>query len=153
MGSRWLLVSRLLESRRTISDTPQAPSPRVDQSQWKLSNAYRSSYVECRCYDTSHMQSRRQNPLHSYASNSCNTQRSRSLLPIIVYTLIPYDTTYLWSSLRSFPILWPCSLPFHCKSSFYILFNTAYFQSLTVALLIRCPVVISWAFAPVIPFA
>jgi hypothetical protein len=45
--------------------------------------------------------------------------------------------TYLWSSLRSFHILWPCSLPFHCKSSLYTLFNTAYFRSLTVALLIR----------------
>jgi hypothetical protein len=90
---------------------------------------------------------------HSYTSNSCNTRRSRSVLPIIVYTLVSYDTTYLWSSLRSFPILWPCSLSFHCKWSFYILFNTTYFWSLTVALLIHCPVVISWAFMSVIPFA
>jgi hypothetical protein len=91
--------------------------------------------------------------LHSYASNCCNTRRSRSVPPIIVYTLISYDTTYLWSSLRSFPILWPCSLPFHCKSSFYIPFNIAYFWSLTITLLIHCTVVISRAFASVIPFA
>jgi hypothetical protein len=68
--------------------------------------------------------------LHSYASNCSNARRSRSVPPIIVSTLVPYTTTYLWSSLRSFPIPWPCSLSFHCKSSFYILFNTAYFARL-----------------------
>jgi hypothetical protein len=131
-------------------DTPLVPSPCVDRSWPKISNAYWSSYAECRCDDTSHTQSRWQNPLHSYASNSSNAWRSRSVLSIIVYTLISYDTTYLWSSLRSFPIPWPCSLPFYCKSSFYIL--SAYFWSLTVVLLIHCPVVISRAFAPIIPF-
>jgi hypothetical protein len=39
--------------------------------------------------------------------------------------LSPMIPTYLWSSLRSFPIPWPCSLPFHCKSSFCIFFYTA----------------------------
>jgi hypothetical protein len=59
--------------------------------------------------------------------------------------------TYLWSSLRSFPILWPCLLPFHCKSSFHTLFYTVYFHLLTVALLIRCLVVIFRAIASVLP--
>jgi hypothetical protein len=63
----------------------------------------------------------------------------------------PMLHTYLWSSLRSFPIPWPCLLPFHCKSSFHILFYTAYFRLLTVALLIRCLVVISQALASVLP--
>jgi hypothetical protein len=61
--------------------------------------------------------------------------------------------TYLWSSLRSFPIPWPCSLPFHCKSSFYTLSHTTYFRLLTIVLLIRCPVVISRAIASVLPIA
>jgi hypothetical protein len=74
-------------------DTPQAPSPRVDRSQLKLSNAYWSSYAECPRDDTLHMQSQRHFTLHSYASNSCNTRRSWSVPPIIVYTLVSYDTT------------------------------------------------------------
>jgi hypothetical protein len=36
--------------------------------------------------------------------------------------LFPMLLSYLWSSLRSFPIPWPCLLLFHCKSSFHILF-------------------------------
>jgi hypothetical protein len=78
-----------------IADTPQAPSPHVDRSWPKLSNVYRPSYAECRCDNTLHMQSRWHLTLHSYVSNCCNTQRSRSVLPIIVYTLVSYDTTYL----------------------------------------------------------
>jgi hypothetical protein len=71
------------------------------------------------------------------------------LLPSL--PLFPMLHTYLWSSLRSFPIPWPCLLPFHCKSSFYILFYTVYFHLLTVALLIRCLVVISRALTSVLP--
>jgi hypothetical protein len=59
--------------------------------------------------------------------------------------------SYLWSSLRSFPIPWPCLLPFHCKSSFHILFYTAYYCFLTVTLLICCLVVISRALASILP--
>jgi hypothetical protein len=76
-------------------DMPQAPYPHIDQSQPKLSDAYQSSYAECKCDDCSHTQSRRQFTLHSYASNSNNTQRSWSVPPIIVFTLVSYDTTYL----------------------------------------------------------
>jgi hypothetical protein len=50
---------------------------------------------------------------------------SRLLLSL---PLFPMLHTYLWSSLRSFPIPWPCSLPFHCKSSFHILYHTAYYR-------------------------
>jgi hypothetical protein len=138
-------------SRRSHGDTPQVPYPCVDWSRPKLSDAYRSSYTECQRDDSSHTQSQWQSTLHSYTSHRSNAWRSRSVLPIIVSTLVPYTTTYLWLSLRSFPIPWPCSLPFHCKSSFYILFNTAYFCSLTIALLICCPVVISRALASVLP--
>jgi hypothetical protein len=103
--------------------------------------------------DSLHMQSQWQFTLHSYASNRSNARRSRSVLSIIVYTLVPYTTYLSLIILRSFPILWPCSLPFHCKSSFYTLFNTTYFRSLTVALLIHCPVVIFRACMSVLPFA
>jgi hypothetical protein len=72
-----------------IADTPQAPSPRIDRSWLKLSDAYGSSYAECRCDDTSHMQSQRHFTLHSYRSNA---QRSQSVPSIIVYTLISYAT-------------------------------------------------------------
>jgi hypothetical protein len=71
------------------------------------------------------------------------------LLPSL--PLFPMLHTYLWSSLRSFPIPWPWLLPFHCKSSFYILFYTVYFRLLTVALLIYCLVVISRALASILP--
>jgi hypothetical protein len=67
--------------------------------------------------------------------------------------LSPMIPTYLWSSLRSFPIPWPCSLPFHHKSSFYTLSYTAYFPLLTIVLLIHCLVVISRVLASVLPIA
>jgi hypothetical protein len=73
-------------------DTPQAPYPRIDRSRPTVSDAYRSSYAECQCDDSSHTQSRRHFTLHSYASNRSNAQRSRSVLLIIVFTLISYDT-------------------------------------------------------------
>jgi hypothetical protein len=76
------------------SDTPQAPYPCVDRCRLIVSDAYRSSYAECRCDDSSHMQSRRHVTLHSYASNRSNARRSRSIPSIIVYILVPY-TTYL----------------------------------------------------------
>jgi hypothetical protein len=59
--------------------------------------------------------------------------------------------SYLWSSLRLFPIPWPCLLPFHCKSSFHILFYITYYRLLTVTLLICCLVVISWALVSILP--
>jgi hypothetical protein len=96
--AKWNVEAYIDEFKDLIDlsgDTPQAPSPSVDRSWPKLSDAYRSSYIECRCDDTSHKQSQRQNPLHSYASNSSNAWRSQSVLSIIVYTLISYDTTYL----------------------------------------------------------
>jgi hypothetical protein len=62
------------------------------------------------------------------------------LLPSL--PLFPMLPPYLWSSLRSFPILWPCLLLFHCKSSFYIIFYIADYRLLTVTLLIRCLVVV-----------
>jgi hypothetical protein len=55
----------------------------------------------------------------------------------------PMLHSYLWSSLRSFPIPWPCLLLFHCKSSFHILFYTTYYHFPIIALLIHCLVVIS----------
>jgi hypothetical protein len=58
---------------------------------------------------------------------------------------------YLWSSLRSFSIPWPCLLPFHCKSSLYILFYISYFHLLTIILLIHCLVVIFQAIMSVLP--
>jgi hypothetical protein len=57
------------------------------ESFWRIS----VKYAECRCDDTSHTQSRRHPTLHSYHSNA---QRSRSVPPIIVYTLVLH-TTYL----------------------------------------------------------
>jgi hypothetical protein len=71
------------------------------------------------------------------------------LLPSL--PLFPMLHTCLWSSLRSFPIPWPCLLSFHCKSSFHILFYTAYFCLLTVTLPICCLVVISRALAFILP--
>jgi hypothetical protein len=71
------------------------------------------------------------------------------LLPSL--PLFPMLHTYLWSALRSFPIPWPCLLPFHCKSSFHTLFYTAYFRLLTVALLICCLVVIFRATTSILP--
>jgi hypothetical protein len=65
---------------------------------------------------------------------------SRLLLSLPLFPMLP---PYLWSSLRSFPIPWPCLLPFHCKSSFYILFYMVHFHLLTVALFIHCLVVMS----------
>jgi hypothetical protein len=65
--------------------------------------------------------------------------------------LFPMLLPYLWSSLRSFPIPWPCLLPFHCKSSFYILYYTVYFHLLTVTLFIHCLVVIFWAIVSILP--
>jgi hypothetical protein len=53
---------------------------------------YRSNYAECRRDDSLHTQSQRQSTLHSYTSNCSNAQRSRSVLPIIDFTLISYDT-------------------------------------------------------------
>jgi hypothetical protein len=44
---------------------PQVPYPRVDQSRPMVSNAYRTSYAECRHDDSLHMQSRRHLTLHS----------------------------------------------------------------------------------------
>jgi hypothetical protein len=38
-------------------DTPQAPYPRVDRSWPMVSDAYRTSYAECRRDDSSHTQS------------------------------------------------------------------------------------------------
>jgi hypothetical protein len=104
----------------------------------KPAKASRCISVKLCSDDSSHMQSQ---------------QQFQSVLSIIVYTLIPYTTTYLWSSLRSFPIPWPCSLPFHCKSSFSILFNTTYFCLITIALLIHCLVVIFQAIVSVLPIA
>jgi hypothetical protein len=46
-------------------DTPQVPYPSVDRSRPTVSDAYRTSYAECRHNDSSHIQSRRQIPLHS----------------------------------------------------------------------------------------
>jgi hypothetical protein len=54
-----------LTSTASDGDTPQVPYPSVDQSQPTLSDAYRTSYAECRRDDSSHMQSRRQSTLHS----------------------------------------------------------------------------------------
>jgi hypothetical protein len=71
------------------------------------------------------------------------------LLPSL--PLFPMLHSYLWSSSRSFPIPWPCLLPFHCKSSFHILFYTAYYCLLTVALHINCLVGISRALTSVLP--
>jgi hypothetical protein len=65
---------------------------------------------------------------------------SRLLLSL---PLVPMLPPHLWSSLRSFPIPWPCLLLSHCKSSFHILFYIAYYRLLTVALLICCLIVIS----------
>jgi hypothetical protein len=83
-------------------DTPQALYPCVYRSWLMGSDIYRPSYAECRCDDSLHTQSRQQIPLHSYASNSSNARRSRSVPSIIVYTLVPY-TTYL--SLITFKII------------------------------------------------
>jgi hypothetical protein len=38
-------------------DTPQVPYPSVDRSRPTVSDAYRTSYAECRRNDSSHMQS------------------------------------------------------------------------------------------------
>jgi hypothetical protein len=72
-------------------DMPQVPYPHVDRSRPTVSDAYRTSYAECRHDNSSHMQSQRHCTLHSYHSNAW---RSRSVPPIIVYTLILY-VTYL----------------------------------------------------------
>jgi hypothetical protein len=73
-------------------DTPQAPYPHVDQSRPTVSDAYRSSYAECWCDDSLHTQSQQQFTLYSYASNYSNARRSQSVPPIIVFTLVSYDT-------------------------------------------------------------
>jgi hypothetical protein len=80
---------------KIYGDTPQVLYPHVDRSQPTGSDAYQSSYAECQCNDSLHTQSQRQITLHSYASNCRNTWRSQSVLPIIIFTLISYDTTYL----------------------------------------------------------
>jgi hypothetical protein len=142
-------------------DMPQAPYPHVNRSRPKVSNEYWSSYRKPD--DSSHntnlttlrihtkSMSRRLFTLHSTASNHQNIQCSQSVPPVTIPPLFLVLHSYLWSSLRSFPIPWPCLLPFHCKSSFHILFYTIYFHLLTVALLIRCLVVISWALVSIIP--
>jgi hypothetical protein len=68
-------------------DTPQAPYPHVDQSRPTVSDAYWTSYAECRRDNSLHMKSRRHSTLHSYRSNA---RRSQSVPSIIVYTLVPY---------------------------------------------------------------
>jgi hypothetical protein len=69
------------------SDTPQVPYPCVDRSRLTVSDAYWTSYAECRHDDSSHMQSRRHCTLHSYHSNA---RRSQSVPSIIIYTLVSY---------------------------------------------------------------
>jgi hypothetical protein len=101
--------------------------------------------------DSPHIQSQWHSALHSTASNCHNTWCSRSVPPVAVSTSSPVLHSYLWSSLRSFPIPWPCLLPFHCKLLFHILFYTTYYHFPTVALLIHCLVVISWALVSVLP--
>jgi hypothetical protein len=48
--------SNEIEAQR--ADIPQAPYPSVDRSRPTLSDAYRSSYAECRRDDSSHIQGR-----------------------------------------------------------------------------------------------
>jgi hypothetical protein len=60
--------------------------------------------------DSSHIQTHRLFTLHSTASNPQNTWCSQSVPLVTVPTLFPLLHSYLWSSLRSFPIPWPCLL-------------------------------------------
>jgi hypothetical protein len=131
-------------------DTPQAPYPCIDRCRPKLSDAYRSSYAEWRCDDSSHMQSRWHISLHSYASNHSNAQWAWSVPSIIVYTLVSY-ATYL--SLIIFKII---PHPMTLLTAFplqVIILHLTYFCLLTIALLIHCLVVISRALASVLPIA
>jgi hypothetical protein len=108
------------------------------QKCWRLF-AHRKTTTLC-IYRT-----RRLSALHSTASNHQNARCSWFVLPVTVSTLFPVLHSYLWSSLRSFPIPWPCLLPFYCKSLFHILFYTTYYRFPTISLLICCLVVISQA--------
>jgi hypothetical protein len=130
-------------------NTPQAPYPSIDRSQPMLSDAYRSSYAECRRNDSLHMQGRQHCTLHPYHSNA---QRSRSVPLIIAFTLVSYDThlSLIIFKIITHPMTLLTAIPL--QVIIYILTNTTYFRLLTVALLIRCLVVISQAFASVLPF-
>jgi hypothetical protein len=122
--------------------------PKPAEAFWHIS----VKYAECQCDNSSHMQSQRQSPLHSYTSNRSNTQRSWSVPLIIVFTLISYDThlSLIIFKIIPHPMTLLAAIPL--QVIIYILFNTAHFRSLTVTLLIRCPAVISRAFASILPF-
>jgi hypothetical protein len=46
------------EGGGVVVDTPQVPYPSVDRSRLTVSDAYRTSYAECRRDDSSHIHSR-----------------------------------------------------------------------------------------------
>jgi hypothetical protein len=108
-------------------------------------------YAECWCDDTSHMQSQWHIPLHSYASNHNNARRSHSVLLIIVLTLISYDTHLSLIIFKIIPHPMTLLTAIPLQVIICTLFNTAYFRSLTITLLICCPVVISRALRPSYP--
>jgi hypothetical protein len=69
--------------------------PKPDDGFWHISiklGKKMTTYPIQKDDDPLHLQSRRHFTLHSYASNRHNTQWSRSVLPIIVSTLVSYDT-------------------------------------------------------------
>jgi hypothetical protein len=109
---------------------------------------------------TSHIQ-KANNPLHiqtcqlctfhSNTSNPCNAQCSWSIPPVTISTLISYVKYLSLIIFKIIPHPMTCLLPFHCKSSFHILFYTAYYRLLTIALLIHCLVVICRALVSIIP--
>jgi hypothetical protein len=70
-------------------DTPQAPSPRVDRSRPNRSDVYRSSMQNADTMTLRTCKSWWHISLHSYHSNA---RRSRSVPPIIIYTLVLYAT-------------------------------------------------------------
>jgi hypothetical protein len=73
---------------RNHADTPLAPSPRVDRSRPNRSDVYQSSTQNA---DATTLRTCKVDDicLHSYCSNA---RRSRSVPPIIVYTLVLYAT-------------------------------------------------------------
>jgi hypothetical protein len=115
----------------------------------KVSDVYWSSYRNAD--DFPQIKKQWLSALHSTTSNPHNAWCSQSVPLVTVSTLFPVLHSYLWSSLRSFPIPWPCLLPFHCKSLFHILFYTAYYRLPIISLLIHCLVVISQALTSILP--
>jgi hypothetical protein len=118
-------------------DTTQAPYPHICRSRPKVSDIYRSSDSKSQQLPVYN----KTTTLHTYklidflvSILTHQTVATPSVLGLscllLSLPLFPMLPPYLWSSLRSFPIPWPCLLPFHCKSSFYILFYISYFACL-----------------------